>query len=66
MLALRSKFDGKQIITPQELNGHRPCDVIIVAMDAETQHDRAAWQAMHDASLGDAWSNEEDAVYDDL
>ncbi len=66
MLALRSQFDGRKIITPHELESARPCDVIIVVLDTLASSADATCQALQQHAIAEVWANHEDAVYDEL
>jgi hypothetical protein len=66
MLALRSHFDGRQIITPEELRAQKPCDVIVVVLDSNDEAAGVGWQMLHGDALQNTWDNDEDRVYDSL
>ena len=72
-MTIRTKFDGRKILLPKELEGHPPCDVEILLADDSDQgvHRASIWDAvaqsrgvldssviLHEASAErDAWGN---------
>jgi hypothetical protein len=47
-MTIRTKFDGRGILLPKELEGHAPCDVEIVLVDDAANGARHAsiWDAV--------------------
>ena len=67
MTAIRARFDGKKVILPKKDVPCRPCAVILVfADDSEDADAERFWQGVSEASLANAWDDDEDAVYDKL
>ena len=69
MIAVKAKFDGKQVILPP---GFEPPaeqqDVFVLFEDPELAEDqeRAMWRQASNASLRKVWDNPDDAIYDNL
>jgi hypothetical protein len=64
MLAMKGKFDGKQVILP-ETPALPECRVIVVfESDGDFAPDRSAWMRAQQETLASIWENEEDAIYD--
>jgi hypothetical protein len=64
MIAVNAKFDGRQIVLPDELRGVPPGKVIVIFEEAADTEDRALWLKAQEASFAKAWDNAEDEVYD--
>ncbi|MCK4625894.1 MAG: hypothetical protein KAV00_11330 [Phycisphaerae bacterium] len=63
MRAIRARYDGKEIRVPPDVGLQRPCDVIVLFEEEESDID-AEWLKMQEKSLAEAWDDKEDAVYD--
>jgi len=63
MRAIRARYDGKEIHVPPGVGFQRPCDVIVLFEEEESDID-AEWLKMQEKSLADVWDDKEDAVYD--
>ncbi len=62
MKAIKAKFDGKNVILPDDLEDIAPGDIILVfGVTGEIE-----WLQAQQQSLAKVWDNEEDAVYDNL
>jgi hypothetical protein len=66
MLALKAKFDGKQIILPKKAKGLNAGEVVVIFDAPEKDQIRSNWNKMQEKALAKAWENAEDAAYDDL
>ncbi len=66
MVAIRTKFDGEQIMLPDELRGLPPQEVIVIYASQDNEVEAQAWLKAQEASFDKAWDNDEDAVYDQL
>ena len=65
MLAMKAKFDGKQVRLPSVPPVHE-CPVIVVFNEDGDNGDDEALMKAQESALAKVWENEEDAVYDDL
>ena len=63
MLAVRTRYDGKDVRIPQAARPPGPCNVIVLFEEDESFRD-AEWLKLQEKNLAKAWDNEEDAVYD--
>ena len=68
MRVFKARFDGKQVVLPEELQGVPPGEVLLVFEGGEGQagRERRDWLAAQEKALAKAWDNDEDAVYDRL
>jgi hypothetical protein len=64
MLAIRTRYDGKQIDLPAEARPPGPCEVIVL-FEAEGVPPGSDWTRLQEQAFEKAWSDEEDAVYDE-
>jgi hypothetical protein len=62
MLAVRTTYDGKKIVIPDNAKGIPPCNVIVL-FEKDPNAD-ADWLKMQEQTLATAWDDEEDSVYD--
>lgn len=65
MLAIRTRYDGKEIRLPRDVKGLAPCDVIVLFEQDNSPSD-ADWLRLQEESLAAAWDDKEDAVYDEV
>ena len=65
MLAMKAKFDGKQVRLPSVPPVHE-CPVIVVFNEDIDSTENEALMKAQEYSLKKVWANEEDAAYDDL
>jgi len=65
MLAMKAKFDGKQVRLPSVPPVHE-CPVIVVFNENGDSGENEALMKAQEDSLKKVWANEEDAAYDDL
>jgi len=65
MLAMKAKFDGKQVRLPSVPHVHECPVIVIFNEDGDSDKNEAMMKAQEDA-LKKVWANEEDAVYDHL
>ena len=67
MLAIRARFDGRNVILPDGFAGPPPGKVILIFENTERQAtDDRSWQEAQQAALQKVWDNDEDAVYDSM
>jgi len=66
MVVIRTQFDGKQILLPEDLRGLPPQEVIVIYNSRENALESEAWLKAQEATFDKAWDNEEDAIYDEL
>jgi len=67
MIAIRTHFDGNQIILPDALRGLPPGAVIVVYENGKgSPQEPVAWMKAQEQAFADTWNNDEDAVYDNL
>jgi hypothetical protein len=64
MLAIRARYNGKDIIFPEDAKGIPPCNVIVLFEDEVTQN--ADWLRIQEQALAKAWDEKEDSIYDNL
>ena len=64
MLAIRTRFDGKEIQLPEDVKGLPPGDVIVLFEEQPHVSDND-WLTMREQSLANAWDDKEDSVYDE-
>jgi hypothetical protein len=65
MLAVKARYDGKQIILPAEFHARSPSDVIVVFENGQEGADDLMLRAQEQA-FAKAWDNDEDEIYDRL
>ena len=68
MIAVKAKFDGKQVILPADFQPPAEQDVIVVFEEGgpTDEQERALWMRASEESLQKAWDNADDAIYDKL
>ena len=67
MRAVKAKYDGRNIILPEDARGEPPGEVIVVFQEgARAAGEDALWLAAQERALAEVWENEDDAVYDSL
>lgn len=67
MIAIRTNFDGKKIVVPEELRGIAPTEVILVIERPKpAAKEKQAWTRAQEPSFAKVWNNDEDAIYDNL
>jgi len=67
MLAIKARFDGKQVVLPPDVRDVPPGDVIVVFENVESHsRESSAWMKAQEAIFATVWDNDEDAVYDSL
>jgi TusA-related sulfurtransferase len=67
MLAIKARFDGKQVILPQEVANVPPGNVIVVFENEEpSDREIRGWMKVQEEAFANVWNNDEDAVYDTL
>ncbi|MBL7221870.1 MAG: hypothetical protein ISS69_17305 [Phycisphaerae bacterium] len=65
MLAIRTRYDGKEIRLPRDVKDMAPCEVIVLFEENSSPSD-ADWLRLQEESLAAVWDNKEDAVYDEV
>jgi hypothetical protein len=65
MIAVKAKFDGKQVILPEDFQPPGPGEVI-VWFEEDEEAERRDWQRLQEQAMARAWDDEEDSVYDDM
>lgn len=65
MLAIRARYDGKEILVPKNAQRIPPCDVIVLFED-DKSGENGDWLKMQEQSLEKAWDDKEDAIYDQI
>lgn len=65
MRVIKTHYDGKRVVLPDEARDLPPGEVILIFED-EHAADRALWAKAQEKSFAKAWDNEEDAAYDRL
>jgi hypothetical protein len=66
VVAIKTKFDGEKIVLPEQLQGCRPQEVILIYEADDAALENQAWLKAQEASFAKAWNSDEDAVYDEL
>lgn len=68
MIAVKAKFDGKQVVLPADFTPPAEQDVIVLFEDEELtdEEERAGWMRLSEGSLQKVWDNPDDAIYDEL
>jgi hypothetical protein len=67
MRAIRTKFDGKTIRVPKELQKAPAGEVLLIIPDRAANGDGdSGWLKAQEGSFARVWDNDEDAVYDSL
>jgi hypothetical protein len=64
MLAIRTRFDGKEIHLPAETKG-LPAGNVIVLFEGERHVSDSDWLKIQEQTMADAWDDEEDSIYDE-
>ena len=64
MLAIRTHFNGKEIVIPETLKGHPPGDVIVL-IEEERHISDGDWHKAQEQTLANAWDDKEDSIYDE-
>jgi hypothetical protein len=65
MIAVKARFDGKQVILPDEFDPPGPGEVI-VWFDEQEEDERRDWRRLQEQSLARAWDDEEDGIHDEF
>jgi len=65
MLAIRARYDGKEVCLPRDVKGLAPCEVIVLFEENNSPSD-TDWLRLQEESLAAVWDNKEDAVYDEV
>ncbi len=67
MLAIKARFDGKEIILPPSIPDVSPGEVVVVFEAAEAgPEDIRDWMKVQESAFAKVWENDEDSVYDSL
>ena len=68
MIAVKAKFDGKQVILPADFKPPAGQDVIVVFEEGglTDEQEGALWMRASEESLRKVWDNPDDAIYDTL
>ena len=64
MLAIRRRFDGREIHLPAEVQGLPPGNVIVLFEDERHVSD-SDWLKIQEQTMAGAWDDKEDSVYDE-
>ena len=64
MLAIRTRFDGKEIQVPEEAKGLPPGNVIVLFEEAAYASDSDLLK-IQEQTLAKAWDDTEDSIYDE-
>lgn len=64
MVAIKAKFDGRQVILPDGLPNIAAGEVILIFEGAGRADEGQAWQEAQESVFAKAWDNDEDAIYD--
>lgn len=67
MKAVKARFDGREIILPDDVGDLAPCEVIVIFPMADVAAaDRRDWERAQEEAFARAWDNPEDEVYHTL
>jgi hypothetical protein len=67
MVAIKARFDGKNIILPKEYRKGLPREVLVVFEGAAPEAEESRlWLKAQEQAFAKAWDNDEDAIYDSL
>jgi hypothetical protein len=64
MIAVKAKYDGKQVIIPENAEHFHPGPVLVIFGEEEKEAD--GWLKAQEAKFSEAWDNEADAAYDNV
>ncbi len=64
MLAIRTRFNGKEIQVPEEAKGLPPGSVIVL-FEEQSHVSDSDWLKIQEQSMADAWDDKEDSIYDE-
>ena len=63
MLAVRAKYDGREIHVPECARPSAPCNVIVLFEEQEASTG-VQWLKLQEQTLAKAWDDKEDGIYD--
>jgi hypothetical protein len=67
MHVIKAAFDGERIVLPDDVRGLPPGEVIVVFDNGATNREEGeAWTRIQEAAFRQAWTNDDDAIYDTL